>query len=97
MEEFSNLSRNCATALLDAYSRSDEPRISQIAVEAQVISSFKGTDAAESERMEVLASIASALVRAPNGGHEENVDTYVRLLLHLARPDLIESVFENRN
>jgi len=96
MENFS-LSRGCAAALLDAYSRNDEPQISEIATEAQLMSAFGGTDAAESERMEVLASIASALLGASTCDQSEHLDTYVRLLLHLARPDLIESVFENCN
>jgi hypothetical protein len=96
-QESLNLSRNCATALLDAYCRDNGPQMSEIAVEAQLMSAFYSADAAGSERLEVLGGIAVELHRASTGGHAEHVDPYLRLLLHLARPELMESVFDQHN
>lgn len=97
MTESFNLSRVCATALLDAYCKNDAPQMSEIAVEAQLMSTFYATNPAESERLEVLGGIALELLRSSSLAYGENLDPYVRLLLHLARPDLIETVFERHN
>jgi len=69
----------------------------EIAVEAQLMSTFYAANPAESERLEVLGGIALELLRSSTLAHAENLDPYVRLLLHLARPDLIETVFEQHN
>jgi hypothetical protein len=98
MQEAFQLSRVCATALLDAYCKNDAPQMSEIAVEAQLMSTFYATNAAESERLEVLGGIAVELLRSSTPEHaDNNLDPYVRLLLHLARPDLIETVFDHHN
>ena len=97
MQESSILSRVCAVALLDAYCRDDAPQMGEIAVEAQLMSAYYAFDARESECLEVLGGIAGELLRAFPTTGAENLDTYIRLLMHLARPDLIESVFGNHN
>ena len=97
LTESFNLSRVCATALLDAYCKNDTPQMSEIAVEAQLMSTFYSTNPAESERLEVLGGIAVELLRSASPERTENLDPYVRLLLHLARPDLIDTVFEHQH
>jgi hypothetical protein len=90
-------SRGCATALLDAYCKDDAPQMSRIAVEAQAMSTRHSSDARESECLEVLGGIAAELLRANPGSDAADIDPYVSLLLHLAHPDLIDSVFEYHN
>jgi hypothetical protein len=93
MPESSDLSRVCASALLDAYFRNDAPQISEIAAEMGTIGAFNKSNFAESERLDLLGGIALELHRSSSLGKTQHLDPYIKLLLHLAHPDRIESCF----
>ena len=87
MQESLNLSQVCASALLDAYCRNDEPRMSRIAAEVNTMRAYYAANPAESERLELLGGIAQELYRSSSLARTDDVNPYVRLLLHLAHPD----------
>ena len=87
MQESFNLSQTCAAAFLDAYCRNDEPQMNRIATEVHTMRAFYAANPAESERLELLGGIAVELHRSTTLANADNVDPYVRLLLHLANPD----------
>jgi hypothetical protein len=93
MHESSDLSRVCASALLDAYCRNDAPKMSEIAAEVGRIGAFYTSNFAESERLELLGGIALELQRSSSLGKTQHLDPYVKLLLHLAHPEWVESCF----
>jgi hypothetical protein len=93
MHESSDLSRVCASALLDAYCRNDVPKLSEIAAEVGTIGAFYTSNFAESERLELLGGIAIEMHRSASLGKAQHMDPYVKLLLHLAHPEWAESCF----
>jgi hypothetical protein len=97
MPESFNLSQACASALLDAYCRNDAPQMNEIAADAHIMGRFYATNAAESERLELLCGIAFELHRSASLGKHQDPDPYVKLLLHLAYPDWSGSGLAHRN
>jgi hypothetical protein len=93
MHESSDRSRVCASALLDAYCRNDARQIAEIAAEVLTIGALDSSDFAESERLELLRGIAVEVHRASSLSRTRHLDPYVKLLLHLAHPEWIESCF----
>jgi hypothetical protein len=93
MQESRNFSQVCASALLDAYCRNDGPQMSEIAADVRMMGKVCTTNTAESERLELLSGIAVELHRSSSAGETNDLDAYVRLLLHLAHPEWIESCF----
>jgi hypothetical protein len=97
MHESSDLSRVFSSALLDAYCRNDAPKMSEIAAEVNTISAFYASNFAESERLELLGGVALALHRSSSPGKNRHTDTYIKLLLRLAHPELAESCFAHHD
>ncbi len=95
MQESSGLSQVCASALLDAYCTNDALQMSAIADEARLIGTFYTTSSIESERLELLGGIALELHRSFSCGKTQDLDAYVKLLLHLAHPEWSEGGFGN--
>jgi len=93
MHESSELSRFCAAALLEAYCRNDTRQIGEIAAEVRTIGASYSSNFAESERLELLGGIALEMHRASSLSRAQHLNPYVRLLLHLAHPEWVESCF----
>ena len=88
MQDFVNVDKQCASALLDAWRRNDSALMSEFAALANLgINEFHGTDTGDAERLELLGAIAVELHRASSLSRKQEADPYVRLLVHLARPD----------
>ena len=104
-----DLSALCASAILDAYCGRDvcgeldaegenhSLRMNEIASEIRTMSAFYSTNAAESERLELLDAIARELDRSWSRGQTQNLDPYVKLLVHLAHPEGVEGSFAHRD
>jgi hypothetical protein len=98
MQESSDLSRACANALLDAYCRSDVPKMSEIAAEVDRMGAFCTANFAETERLELVGGIALELHRSASlGKAQHHVDPYIKLLLHLAHPEWTDSCFAHHD
>jgi hypothetical protein len=97
MQDSLTVSRQCASALLDAWCRSDAAQMGELAAHADCMKSFYVTDPAESERLELLGSIAVELHRACSQEKQDNLDPYIRLLLGLADPETVEGRFMHSN
>lgn len=88
MQDFVNVDKQCASALLEAWRRNDSALMSEFAALANLgINEFHATDSADAERLELLGAIAVELQRASSLSRKEEADPYVRLLIHLARPE----------
>jgi hypothetical protein len=97
MQESRTISRQCASALLDAWCRSDAVQMGELAAHADCMKSFYVTDPAEWERLELLGGIAVELHRACSLEKTDNLDPYIRLLLGLADPEPLEIRFTHSN
>jgi hypothetical protein len=97
MQDSITISRQCASALLDAWCRSDAVQMGALAAHAECMKSFYVTDPAESERLELLGGIAIELHRACSLAKTDNLDPYIRLLLGLADPEPVEWRFAHSN
>ena len=86
MQNSQPISKQCASALLEAWCRKDVKLIAELAVNL-TSSGYYATDTAESERLEMLAGIATELERCPAPRSGDGLDPCVRLLFHLAEPD----------
>lgn len=88
MQDFVNVDKQCANALLEAWRRNDSALMSEFAALANLgINEFHATDPADAERLELLGAIAVELHKASSLSKKEEADPYVRLLIHLAQPD----------
>lgn len=83
-----NIEKRCASALLDAWRRDDSALMSELADFASLETrELHVSDPGRSERLELLSAIAVTLRRASLSARKEEADPYVRLLVHLAKPD----------
>ena len=88
MHDSPNVDRKCASALLDAWRRSDSALMTEVAAMANVgMKEFYLSNPAESERMELLGAIALELSRACSRTDRQKADPYVRLLVRLVNPE----------
>jgi hypothetical protein len=97
MPESLTYSQACASALLDAYCRNDESQMSKIAAEARMMGTCHAIEPLESERLELLGGIAIELHGASSHGDTGHLDPFVRLLLHLAHPEWLETCFAHHD
>lgn len=91
------ISRICARALLDAYSRNDTHRMKEIASEVNTLGAYYASDFAESERLELLGGIAHEIYRSSSVGKIQELAPYLKLLLHLSNSDWGESGLTHRD
>lgn len=97
MPQATDLSRVCASALLDAYCRDDAPQMNEIASEVRTIGTFYASDYAEAERLELLGGIAFEMHRSFSLGTTQRLDPYIKLLLHLVNPEWVEGCLAHRD